>query len=219
MYPIIKATHSNSEIGLTLKSHIYKVYKEFYGAEVFANPDSFIYIEDHGKICACYGITFASNRKLFSEQYIAVPVENYINKNPFNILKINSQARFDLRYNIAEVGSCIAIEKGYGLKLYKILPIILNLYEINYSLITLTGKVQSIFDSLGFRTSYLVDADISRVSKDSNWGTFYDTNPKTFIFDIKNSLQDIPLFDYLYQVELSLSHELFILSQNHKLAS
>lgn len=205
MTAVIRTTYPNSDIGIMLKEHIYNVYKTAYGAEVHSRPDRFIYIEDNGDICAGFGVTFASNRALFSEQYIDNLIECYVNTNS--------------RYNIAEIGSCVAIKKGYGLKLYKMLPFLLGLYKCDHALVTLTGKVQGIFDSLQYKTRFLTNADISRVENKDIWGTFYDTKPKTFIFDINQSLPELDLYDYLDLLDLSLSEDLFNLSENGRVAS
>jgi hypothetical protein len=189
----IKMTTPDTSCGLLLKKHIYEVYRDAYGAEVDANPDKFVYIEENGEIYACFGITFASSRKLFSEYYLEKSVESYIDNHPRN--------------RIAEVGSCIAVKKGYGWKLYNLLPSILNAQQVDYALVTLTSKVSGIFDHLKFHTKYLVDADVEKVPNKEKWGSFYNTNPKTFIFNIKYSLFYKSLIEHTSFVGLSISKE------------
>ena len=186
----LKFTLPNSSIGQDIKKYTQSVYKEIYGASINPNPDEFIYLEQNNEIYASFGITYRENKKLFSECYLDAPLENEENKLG--------------NYVTSEVGSFISIKNGFGLQLYKLLPYIL--YEKNsfYALVTLTRKVYTLFNRLNFRTSYLIGATEDRVPVRNIWGTFYETNPRTFILDVKNSCTDRSLLQHARKLDIEI---------------
>ncbi|HQS83887.1 MAG: hypothetical protein B7Y25_03085 [Alphaproteobacteria bacterium 16-39-46] len=187
----LKSVLPNNSIGQKIKQHTQTVYKEVYNADVNPNPDEFIYLEKEGEIYASFGITYRESKKLFSECYLDTSLEN-IERTSSNIVT-------------SEVGSFISVKNGFGLHLYKMLPYILREKCSFHVLVTLTSKVQTLFNRLNFNTLYLNDAYENRVPVKNIWGSFYKSNPKTFIMDVQKSCSDCSLIDIASRLNIQIS--------------
>lgn len=187
----INAAIPSSNIGYKIKKHTQDVYKTVYNANINPTPDEFIYLESDGEIYASFGITYRNNKKLFSECYLDILLEE---KHAFGHL-VN-----------CEVGSFISVKSGFGVQLYKLLPYILHEKNISYVLVTLTSKVRMIFDRLHFKTVYLNDATEDKVPIKNIWGSFYKSNPKTFIMNVQKSCSDISLEEYSEKLNITVNN-------------
>ncbi len=187
----IKSALPDSIVGKKIKQHTQDVYKENYNANVNPCPDEFIYLESGEEIYASFGITYRKNKKLFSECYLDTPLEKEI------------FAFGDLV--TSEVGSFISTKKGFGLHLYKLLPYILYEKRSLYVLVTLTKKVQILFNRLSIHTTYLNDALEDRVPVKNIWGSFYESRPKTYVMNVQKSCRDIFLADYARKINTEIN--------------
>lgn len=186
----LKFTPANSRKGKEIKEIVKRIYKNVYNANINPNPDEYVYLEQDGKILASFSLTYRDQKKLFSECYLDFPIENYLTVKGASIS--------------VEVGSCISVKAGFGVQLYKLLPYILNEKNCLFALVTLTQKVQMIFSKLKFITYFLTEAHENKVPEKNIWGSFYETQPRTYVFDIRNSCAKISLRDYSKYLEINI---------------
>tara|TARA_A100000171_G_C2100008_1_gene129146 strand:- start:341 stop:994 length:654 start_codon:yes stop_codon:yes gene_type:complete len=180
----IKSAPFDSPFGEAIKICSQQIYEEAYGARIKPSPDEFIYLHENGTLLASFGLTYRRQKPLFSEYYLERPLNEEVDH------------RGDLVS--VEVGTCISLRKGFGYKLYKLLPYILKEKNTPYALVTITNKVRSIFDSLNFSKHYLAEAYESSVPAGDTWGTFYQDNPQTFIFDALKSSSSLSLKEFAF---------------------
>ncbi len=204
MYYNLRSALPNTKVGRNIKELVKGVYKEVYDADIEPNPDEYIYLEKDNKILASFSLTYKSNKKLFSECYFDKPLEEL-----YNIFNTPITC---------EVGSCVSLKQGLGVQLYKLLPYILTEKKSFCALVTLTGKVQMIFNKLNFVICYLTDAFQEKAPKNGSWGTFYETKPKTYVFDALKSCVDISLEEYAKSLGINyveVGNPINVLGQNN----
>ncbi|WP_433926650.1 thermostable hemolysin [Sorangium cellulosum] len=154
-------------------------YRRSFGAEVQPNPDCFIVCStDHGlgagasKVVACAGITFSSDARLFSEQYIDEPIEQVLS---------TVERRPVSRDAIVEVGSLASVEHRAGTELIRVVPILARCLGKRYILCTITANLKLIFDAVGLNFQPIQVADVDRLGAGSQekWGSYYEQRPQT----------------------------------------
>lgn len=171
----------------SLQGMVANRYREAYQANVRPEPDMFALLRDEYRalaICgACYGVTSAYHKPLFSEYYLDDPVEALI------------QERFGVlveRKNIAEIGSLVSCDApGAGKKIIKMIPWFISSLSFDYVLMTATTQLQKLLHSAGIVFHPVSRADISRLPSEINadqWGSYYDTKPLVGIIDVKATL-------------------------------
>ena len=154
-------------------------YRRSFGAEVQPNPDCFIVCAtDHGlgdgasKVVACAGITFSSDARLFSEQYIDEPIEQILS---------TVERRPVSRDAIVEVGSLASVEHRAGTELIRVVPILAWCLGKRYILCTITANLKLIFDAVGLNFQPIRGADVARLGAGAQerWGSYYEQRPQT----------------------------------------
>lgn len=167
---------------LSLQKVVSAKYKNIYSANIIPTPDMFALLRED-RAChingACFGITIASKRKLFSEQYLQMPIEDTLKRMTGVGLS---------RDSIAEVGSLVSYQSpGAGTKLVEMIPWIIWTLGYKYVLITATEKLQEIFKITQVPFQAITPATIHQVTEDSksNWGSYYETQPITGIINIE----------------------------------
>jgi Thermostable hemolysin len=154
-----------------------KRYQESFDATVNPNPDRFFvcYADSDSnelQALACVGITFASKRRLFSEQYLDAPVEEVI------AAREDREIRRD---TIIEVGSLATVGFGVAAELIRVLPILAWCMGTEYVITTATARVRNICEKTGifFLPLGLATPDHLSPAERINWGGYYQEQPIT----------------------------------------
>ncbi len=154
-------------------------YRRSFGAEVKPNPDCFVVCTaDHGvgagasEVVACAGITFSSDARLFSEQYLDEPIERIISR---------SERRPASRDAIVEVGPLASVEHRAGTELIRAVPILSWCLGKRYILCTITENLMLIFDAVGLNFQPIRGAEAARLGdgERERWGSYYEQRPQT----------------------------------------
>ncbi|MGK3992699.1 thermostable hemolysin [Sorangium sp. So ce1024] len=152
-------------------------YRRSFGAEVMPNPDCFVVCTTEPgagapKVVACAGLTFSSDSRLFSEQYIDEPIEQVISA---------LERRPASRDAIVEVGSLASVEHRAGTELVRVVPILAWCLGKRYILCTITANLKLIFDAVGLNFQPVRGADAARLGDGAHekWGSYYDQRPQT----------------------------------------
>lgn len=160
-----------------LKAVAQEKYLKTYKAKTNPNPDLFVYTNLSDNMNnfsgACFGLTFASNNKLFSEKYLDKPIEKILQKNH----NINIS-----RSNIAELSSLTSVNSsGEGQFLIRSLPSVLKNFNLDALLVTSTEQLRGIYEKKGIKFHKITQALKSKIETDlaNDWGTYYDSNPIT----------------------------------------
>ncbi len=147
-----------------------------YGAVVDPRPDFFVVARDAERPSAeplgLAGITSASGRTLFSEQYLETPVEAAC-------AMIGEQ--IPERDRVCELGPVVSNSPGCGLFVMRSVPEIASLLGFDYLVATLTDRLHGVARRAGWRFTTLANAcpsDLPGAERDQ-WGTYYSTRPRT----------------------------------------
>src|SRR3546814_9354474 len=96
----IRVAETKTPLWVQATEVVKEKFRSSYSASVEPNPQYFAVTQDPSdRILACAGITFADHRTLFSEQYLAQPIEV--------ILSQRLEKTID-RSNIVEIGNLIS---------------------------------------------------------------------------------------------------------------
>lgn len=123
------------------------------------------------------GVSPGHYRPMFLEQYIDVPIEQQ--------MAAYTNQPFD-RCTIAEVGNLAVSHSGYTTVL--LVALATALYEAGYQWMafTITTQVEKLIARLGFRPTFLINADPRKLgASKSNWGSYYEHHPKVMIGNLK----------------------------------
>lgn len=184
LFAIIEPTDIRYQL---LQEMVSEKYYESYCAEIAPEPDVFAFLHEQCKmfdLCgACYGITSAQHKRLFSEIYFDDAVENVIH-DKFGVKVCRKQ--------VAEVGSLVSCQApGAGSMLVEMIPWLLWAMGFEYVLITATSQLQTIMRKAKLSFHPICKANKFKLADeygDVNWGGYYETNPLVGIVDVKSSL-------------------------------
>jgi hypothetical protein len=148
-------------------------------------PNLVTIINKTKKICAVVGYRNADQNKLFLEQYLDNPIEDYISKHCGIQIPRNQ---------IVEVGNLACSANGYARLV--IIRLTELLYESGFRWVafTATNGLYNSFLRLGLTPHAIAPANVSALHETrSNWGTYYDANPQVMFGSIEwglNKLKD-----------------------------
>ncbi|MBG0830127.1 thermostable hemolysin [Planomonospora sp. ID67723] len=164
-------------------------YLDRYGAVVDPRPDLFVTAWDSarhsptfGRTLGVAGLTNAAGRRLLSEDYLDVPIE---------------QACADLvpgiradRSRIAEMGPVASFHPGIGAFLMRNLPWVAFSSGYDFLLSTLTEKLHEVVKAVGWEFHTLTNARRADLigPQTADWGTYYSTKPRTGILHCEQSV-------------------------------
>jgi hypothetical protein len=148
-------------------------YWQRYGAVVDPQPDLFVVASDDAQTLGVAGLTVAEGRRLLSENYLDVPVEQAC-------AAIRGAGVPDRRL-IVEMGPMVSFRAGCGLLLMRRLPgVVVHLGHL-FLISTLTQRLHEIARAAGWDFRTLANArraDLAGVHP-ADWGTYYATRPRT----------------------------------------
>lgn len=184
-----------------LQKMVAEKYWETYQATVFPTPDMFALLRDEYRaiaICgACYGVTSALGKKLFSENYFDDPIDQLIHE------------RFGVRIgrkSIAEIGSLVSCEApGAGKKIVAMIPWFVWSLGFEFVLITATEQLRKLMYQANILYHPVAKAVVERLPNQdarSEWGSYYETKPLVGVIDIKATLYKGMLNDLKHKFNL-----------------
>ncbi|TMP31508.1 hypothetical protein CWB99_04450 [Pseudoalteromonas rubra] len=202
----INTINPDSSCFSILKQLVASHYELVHEAIIEPKVDEFVSLKKSANGCeeylAAYGITYAANKALFSEQYIE---GDNIETHVLDTLGIELS-----RQEICEIGAFSSFKgRGGALKLLESLPYIMWSKGQKYTLVTVTPIVEKMIARLGFYFHEVARANVEMLpqQQQSTWGRYYEHNPKVLLVDLAASLQStLPLLFGKYQVaELRLN--------------
>jgi Thermostable hemolysin len=151
-------------------------YLDRYGAVVDPRPDMFVTAWDsdrdsptYGRTLGIAGLTGAAGRRLLSESYLDLPVEQ--------VCAELAGVRPD-RDRIAQMGPLASFYPGGGMFLMRNLPRVAAQSGYDFLLSTLTEDLHDIARAAGWDFQTLANARRDDVADTSEWGTYYSTRPR-----------------------------------------
>lgn len=151
-----------------------QVYRDTYQASIHPAPDCFLGCSnaDTGALLACAGLSFGDNGALFSEQYLEGSLETAL------------QGVFEQdvsRAKVVEVSSLATSVAQLGSEMVRVIPIACWYLGMQAILCTATQRLRKIFKLQRLPYSSIASPDPARLkySGRCDWGSYYDTEPKT----------------------------------------
>ncbi|MCY1362884.1 Thermostable hemolysin [compost metagenome] len=169
---LISVTERNTTLWDEALDVVRNQYNRTYDANIAPDPQYFVVIQSMtGKILACAGVTFADESRLFSEQYLANPIEN--------VLSLRSDREVE-RANIVEIGSLVSHHPTAGRILVNMIPMLAWCMGAQFLLCTATPRVRAMMASCQITFEPIEQADPSRLdNSQESWGSYYEQRPVT----------------------------------------
>lgn len=178
-YPsIISITHLFANDRKEVEDFIKNVYRNSYGAKIEVHYPILMSVRDtQGTILAAVGFRAASSECLFLEQYLEAPIEDVL-KTP--------------RDQIVEIGSLASLGGGASIYLFAALSAYLDNQGYSKAVVTSTKILEKRFKLMGLKPVRHAKANPDLLlSKDENWGSYYDTEPHVISGSIKDGYNRI----------------------------
>ncbi|GAA2232883.1 thermostable hemolysin [Streptomyces nogalater] len=164
----------------------HQVYATSYEADVVPNPDLFIVAGpsgdtgSDGEVVACAGLTFGTDRPLFSERYLDTDIEGAIKA------ALGTSAD---RSRVVEVGALASARRTIGRELIRVTPIMSWCLGMEYILCTATRSLVTTLHRVGIAFVPIGPADPGRIEPEElgRWGTYYAHEPTVGVIPL-NSL-------------------------------
>ncbi|KRG68626.1 thermostable hemolysin [Pseudoxanthomonas dokdonensis] len=156
---------------------IAQVYRDRYGAQLrHFLPHLLAFRDATGRLSAAIGLRCGSEGQLFTEQYLQGPAEQTIAEHAGRIVA---------REQVVEVGNFAALGAGDARQVIILLTSMLHRAGFRWVLFTATRNLRNAFDRLHLQTVELAAARQECLqSDDSDWGSYYDTQPRLMMGDI-----------------------------------
>lgn len=160
-----------------LQSFIADTFYKTYGADVHHFSDILVGCRDeNGQWLAALGFSPITDKKVFLEQYLDLPLEMDIAAHV---------GENTLRSEIVEVGNLAATHAGAGRALIITMTHYLNKQGYKWVAFTATNNLLNSFKRLRIKLVQLAEANPKRLPDEGkNWGTYYDTKPQVMFGDI-----------------------------------
>lgn len=116
---------------------------------------------------------------LFVEQYLPMSI----------IESLQKHGIWTERTNVAELGNLYSQSQRFTLPLLMTVVMGLYLSEVNYLVFAGTDKVRQLLGKLKLPLTFLADANPALLQDDgTQWGSYYDNNPKVMFLDVKKAV-------------------------------
>jgi hypothetical protein len=170
-----------------VKALIADVFHRSYKAKIKVTfPQLLAVIGSDRVIYAAVGLRDAGESELFAEQYLDDSVENVVSSIVGEKIERNQ---------IVELGSLASAKMGMAKFLYIAVAAYLNSKKYRYAVVTGTQYLQKYFKKAGLRPVIIADAKRERLKdKNINWGSYYDTDPKLMLLNVKSGYRVLKLF-------------------------
>lgn len=173
-----------------LESFIGSTFSEHYDAELLHfYPYLFGAYDEFNKPYAAVGYRIAAEQRLFLEQYLDKPIEEYLS----DLYSCSPQVSLNPQLNrehIIEIGNLAASKPGACRKLFQLLT--QYFCSSNYKWIVFTGTrtVRVVLKRMRLRAYPIAPASLKDIeaSKQKSWGSYYDQEPMVMVMPINQTL-------------------------------
>lgn len=151
------------------RQFIARVFANHYNARVDTFCNQLMAQRDkEGRILAAAGYNLAEEGPLFLEQYLGMPVEEFV----------KDKLGLDLtRSDLVEVGNLATVEAGGARQLIAMMTRHLHKLGQRWVVFTATRQLINSFQRMGLSPIPLQQATPDRVRNPENWGRYYDQQP------------------------------------------
>lgn len=166
-------------------------FKKAYAADITVTMPLLLAV-NNGKLKAALGLRSAKS-PLFVEQYLAAPIEQYLQL--VNIAVAREQ--------IVEIGHLYSNARQFTIPLFVLSAVSLFCLDFKYLVFSGTERVLNIIRKAGGDMIYLADADPAMLAgSDDNWGSYYQTKPKVVLICLSSVMAAInrqPVYEALFK--------------------
>ena len=171
-----------------IEAFIHATFARAYGADVrHYMPRLMSLRDDSGTPLAALGFRFATNGRLFLEQYLDAPIES----------RLAAEIHAPLaRTGIVEVGNLAVAHAGGARWLIAALTAYLAGGGYRWAVFTAVPGLVNAFRRLGIPLIALAAADVARLpaQERASWGTYYDTAPTVMAASVEQSFNALSAY-------------------------
>lgn len=166
-----------------LQAYIAAKYQEVHCARLAEFLPFLLGIRTHGQLAGAFGIRPGSQRPLFLEQYLDLPIEQLVAQ--------QAQCPVD-RHSLVEIGNLVVTGRGQGPLIMLLMATCLAQAGFSWMVFTVTEQVEKMMRRLGFCPQLIAHADPGRLQNPhSHWGSYYQNNPRVMVGSLASALTTI----------------------------
>ena len=171
-------------------------FQQAYGADPELRVPAWLALTTaQGSLLAAVGIRNAGSERLFLEDYLSAPVEQWLPGGPE-------------RRHVVEIAHLAGVEAGVSRYLFAALAVWLDAEGYHWVVCTGTGQLRNGFDRLGIGTRVLAPADPDRLPNGgSGWGRYYEHRPVVMAMSAPDNLAALARIGLLQQVRPAAGHD------------
>lgn len=165
---------------------IQQAYRRIFGAELNSFYASIVCLHDSKeRIVGAVGARHAEGQALFTEQYLAKPVERLIS---------DQAGREVARNRVVELGNLSVSRPALTYPFISMIGLWLQGYAVDWLLFSLTDSLRRLFGRSGIPMLDLGAADCSFLYPSSDdWGSYYSRDPRVMAAPLEQALQGYQL--------------------------
>ena len=158
----------------TIEGFIQQQYKKHFDAEIqqFFPVLISVYHTSSDNLLASVGIRYADQEDLFSEQYLAKPVEHLLGKQAGKKVQ---------RSSVIELGHFALAHRRHLVPVVRAIAQFIGQLRVDWAVYTLSQPMVNAVNRLQIPTQFLGFAEADKLhDQDNNWGQYYHLNPAVY---------------------------------------
>lgn len=165
-------------------------FNQAYGARpTLQMPPLLALISEHGTLLAAVGVRCAAAERLFLENYLDQPVQNWLPE------------RNKGRKSVVEIAHLAGVESGISRPLFAALAVWLQRAGLQWVACTGTAQLRNGFSHIGIKVSDLGVADPDRLAgAGRDWGSYYDNQPRVLVINVSQGVESLKACGLLRKV-------------------
>ncbi len=187
----IQLAPKGSEHRNEIETFIKQGFAKTYDAKISISTPYLLALSN-GSFKAALGLR-SGRDELFIEQYLSRAIE----KEPFFM---NNNVN---RETIVEFSHLFSNAKRFTIPLFMVTAVALFYLDYKYVVFSGTEKVVQLLDNAGVKTTFISEADQTKIQKSTDeWGSYYSTNPKIIavsLVQIMSLIDGHPLYTKMFE--------------------
>ncbi|CAG9298147.1 thermostable hemolysin [Celerinatantimonas diazotrophica] len=164
----------------TVRKYVYRRYKRAFNAQLDEFMPVFLTLFEGEKIVSVCGIRAANTSPLFLEQYLDQSAETLVS---------NALGTEVKRSELIEFGQLASFSMGFSREHFHLMAQKLINQGFRYCIFTATQPLMALMKRMGLSLNIVHNADDSRVTNVSRWGSYYQHRPQIVVGCLQEGLQ------------------------------
>ena len=172
---VLQLVNTDSLLRPSLQQFIAAGFAGHYGASVSQFMPHLLGVSLNNEWQAALGVRFATQQRLFTEQYLTVPAEQ----------ALAQRGIFTTRQSLAEIGHLYAEQRSALMQLFVLMVQALHQLTIGHLMFAATADLKRLLRRHGIELTDIAPADPGCLGEQANaWGSYYATKPDVCLLSV-----------------------------------